>query len=124
MRQTIKGCVNVGRIHVVTDSTSELTNQEINQYQIHVVPLTIQINNETFTDGVDIGPVEFFEKMANSSELPKSSQPAVGVFQELFDELGRDGDEVIVITMAGSLSGTIKSAASSCIYDRDECSCG
>ncbi|MGX9133974.1 DegV family protein [Rummeliibacillus sp. JY-2-4R] len=100
----------MGRIHVVTDSTSELTKEEINRYQIHVVPLTIQINNKTYTDGVDIGAPEFFEKMANSSELPKSSQPAVGVFNELFDELGHEGDEVIVITMAGSLSGTVKSA--------------
>ncbi|HWI47155.1 MAG TPA: DegV family protein [Rummeliibacillus sp.] len=100
----------MGRIHIVTDSTGELTKEEIEKYHIHVVPLTIQIDNETYIDGVDIGPVEFLEKMANVPELPKSSQPAVGVFKELFDELGSNGDEVLVLTMTGGMSGTVKSA--------------
>ncbi|MFJ8262653.1 DegV family protein [Rummeliibacillus sp. NPDC094406] len=100
----------MGRIHIVTDSTGELTKEEIEKYHIHVVPLTIQIDNETYIDGVDIGPVEFLEKMENAPELPKSSQPAVGVFKELFDELGSNGDEVLVITMTGGMSGTVKSA--------------
>ncbi|WP_102692372.1 DegV family protein [Rummeliibacillus pycnus] len=100
----------MGRIHIVTDSTGELTKEEIEKYQIHVVPLTIQIDQETYIDGVNIDPVEFLEKMANVPELPKSSQPAVGVFKELFDELGSNGDEVLVITMTGGMSGTVKSA--------------
>ncbi|WP_397537905.1 DegV family protein [Rummeliibacillus pycnus] len=100
----------MGRIHIVTDSTGELTKEEIEKYHIHVVPLTIQIDKETYIDGVDIGPVEFLEKMANAQELPKSSQPAVGVFKELFDELGSNGDEVLVLTMTGGMSGTVKSA--------------
>ncbi|MBO2537041.1 DegV family protein [Rummeliibacillus suwonensis] len=100
----------MGRIHIVTDSTGELTKEEIEKYHIHIVPLTIQIDDQTYIDGVDIGPAEFLEKMANISELPKSSQPAVGVFKELFDELGSNGDEVLVITMTGGMSGTVKSA--------------
>lgn len=100
----------MGRIQIVTDSTGELTKSEIELYNIHVVPLSIQINNETYIDGVNLNPIEFLEKMAESTELPKSSQPAVGVFKELFDEIGKNGDEVLVITMTGSMSGTVKSA--------------
>ena len=100
----------MGRIHIVTDSTGELTKEEIERYNIHIVPLTFQFDQETFVDGKDIGPEEFLEKMANTSKLPKSSQPAVGVFKELFDELGSNGDEVLVITMTGGMSGTVKSA--------------
>lgn len=100
----------MGRIHIVTDSTGELTKEEIEKYHIHVVPLTIQIEQKSYIDGVNIDTSEFLEKMANAKELPKSSQPAVGVFKELFDELGSDGDEVLVITMTGGMSGTVKSA--------------
>lgn len=100
----------MGRIHIVTDSTGELTKEEIERYNIHIVPLTFQFDQETFVDGKDISPEEFLKKMANTPKLPKSSQPAVGVFKELFDELGSNGDQVLVITMTGGMSGTVKSA--------------
>lgn len=100
----------MGRIHIVTDSTGELSKEEIEKYNIHIVPLSIHIDDKTYIDGENINPAEFLDKMANSTELPKSSQPAVGVFKQLFDELGSNGDEVLVITMTGGMSGTVKSA--------------
>lgn len=98
-------------IYIVTDSTLDLSEEEIKQYGIHTVPLTIQIDNETYVDGVDVMPEQFLALMANAEELPKSSQPAVGVFKELYDELGKDGD-IISIHMTGGMSGTVKSAQS------------
>ncbi|MBK3495117.1 DegV family protein [Viridibacillus sp. YIM B01967] len=98
------------RIHIVTDSTADLTKEEIKKNGIHIVPLSIQIEGETYIDGVDIQPIEFLEKMSKAKDLPKSSQPAAGVFKELFDELGKDGDEIITILMTGGMSGTVKSA--------------
>lgn len=98
------------KIHIVTDSTADLTKELINKYNIHVVPLTIQIDGESFIDGVNIQPESFLEKMAVSKELPKSSQPAVGVFKELYDKLGANGDQIISIHMTGGMSGTVKSA--------------
>lgn len=94
----------------MTDSTADLTKEEIEQYGIHVVPLTIQIDHQSFVDGVDLGPEEFMHLMATSKELPKSSQPAAGVFKELYDKLGEDGSEIISIHMSGGMSGTVKSA--------------
>ncbi|MCG7345256.1 DegV family protein [Sporosarcina sp. ACRSL] len=98
------------KIHIVTDSTADLIEQYTDQYDIHVVPLSIQINGETYLDGVDLQPQSFMEKMRESKELPKSSQPAVGAFKELYDRLGRDGSEIISIHMTGGMSGTVKSA--------------
>ncbi|WP_413362122.1 DegV family protein [Lysinibacillus sp. 3P01SB] len=97
-------------IHIVTDSTCDLTKTEIEKYQIHVVPLTIQIDGKTYIDGVDIEPASFLQLMENSKELPKSSQPAPGKFKELYDELGKDGDQIISIHMTGGMSGTVQSA--------------
>lgn len=100
----------MSKIHLVTDSTADLSSDQIIQYNIHVVPLTIQIDGKTYTDGVDLQPEEFLELMKSSKELPKSSQPAVGIFHELYDELGKDGDQIISIHMTGGMSGTVKSA--------------
>lgn len=94
----------------MTDSTADLTEEDIQQYGIHIVPLTIQIDNKSFVDGVDLAPDEFMNLMATSKELPKSSQPAAGVFKELYDKLGKDDSEIISIHMTGGMSGTVKSA--------------
>ena len=77
------------KIHIVTDSTADLTTEQIAQYSIHIVPLNIQIDGKSYIDGVDVQAESFLEMMRKSKELPKSSQPAVGVFQELYDELGK-----------------------------------
>lgn len=98
------------KIHIVTDSTADLIENYMEQYSIHVVPLTIHIDGQTYLDGIDIQPETFIEKMNNSKELPKSSQPATGVFKELYDKLGADGSEIISIHMTGGMSGTVKSA--------------
>ncbi len=98
------------KIHIVTDSTADLTTEQIAQYSIHVVPLNIQIDGKSYIDGVDVQAESFLEMMRTSKELPKSSQPAVGVFQELYDELGKNGDKIVSIHMTGGMSGTVKSA--------------
>ncbi|MGB3259370.1 DegV family protein [Paenisporosarcina sp.] len=100
----------MAKIHIVTDSTADLTTEQITQHSIHVVPLTIQIDGKTYIDRVDIQAESFLEMMKSSKELPKSSQPAVGVFQQLYDELGKNGDQIISIHMTGGMSGTVKSA--------------
>lgn len=100
----------MGRIHIVTDSTCDLTKQELIEHDIKVVPLTIQIEGKTYVDGEDIEPQSFLDLMKNAKELPKSSQPAPGKFKELYDELGKNGDQIISIHMTGSMSGTVDSA--------------
>ncbi|MEC1177002.1 DegV family protein [Metasolibacillus meyeri] len=100
----------MGRIHIITDSTCDLTKEEITKHGIHIVPLTIQIGQNTYIDGVDVEPASFMDMMKQSSELPKSSQPAPGKFKELYDELGKDGDQILSIHMTGGMSGTVQSA--------------
>ncbi len=110
----------MGKIHIVTDSTADLTKEQINKYAIHVVPLTIHIDGKTYIDRVDVEAESFLELMRSSNELPKSSQPAIGVFQELYDELGKNGDQIVSIHMTGGMSGTAKSAqAAANITDAD-----
>ncbi|MGH2317719.1 DegV family protein [Planococcus sp. SE5232] len=100
----------MSKIHIVTDSTADLKPEVIEKYDLHVVPLTIQIGGKTYLDRVDLEPESFLELMKNSDEMPKSSQPAPGVFKELYDKLGENGDQILSIHMTGGMSGTVESA--------------
>ncbi len=100
------------KIKIVTDSTVDLSQEILEKYEIEVVSLSIYINDKTYLDRVDITPAEFIDKMMESEELPKTSQPSVGTFVEKYDELADKGYDIISIHMTGGMSGTVESAKS------------
>ena len=103
---------NMQKIKIVTDSTADLSKDIIEKYDIHVLPLSISVNGQTYLDRVDLQPDEFIEEMIKSEELPKTSQPAMGTFVEMYDKLGEDGSQVLSIHMTGGMSGTVATANS------------
>ena len=100
----------MSRVYIVTDSTADLTEEEVKQFEISIVPMNISIDDENYIDGVTITKEEFKEKMIASTELPKTAQPSIGRFVEVYDELGKNGDSVISIQMMRSISGTVDAA--------------
>ena len=100
----------MSKVYIVTDSTADLTEEEVKQFEISIVPMNISIDDENYIDGVTITKEEFKEKMIASSELPKTAQPSIGRFVEIYDELGKNGDSVISIQMMRSISGTVDAA--------------
>jgi len=100
------------RIKIVTDSTADLSEELLREYHISVLPLSISIDGIVYRDRFDIQPDEFIEKMERAAELPKSSQPPLGAFIELYEELTADGSEVISIHLSSQLSGTYQTAVS------------
>ncbi|KXG09258.1 DegV family protein [Anoxybacillus rupiensis] len=100
----------MSKIKIVTDSTVDVPTETLNRYGIEVIPLTFTMDNKVYTDRLDITSEEFMKKMAQANELPKSSQPSIGSFLELYNRLGEDGCEILSIHMAGALSGTVQSA--------------
>lgn len=103
---------NMQKIKIVTDSTADLSQEVIEKYDIHVLPLSISVNGQTYLDRVDLQPDDFIEEMIKSEELPKTSQPAMGTFVEMYDKLGEDGSEVLSIHMTSGMSGTVATANS------------
>ncbi|MBR8664835.1 DegV family protein [Bacillus paralicheniformis] len=99
-------------IKIVTDSTADLSEELLREYHISVLPLSISIDGIVYRDRFDIQPDEFIEKMESAAELPKSSQPPLGAFIELYEELTADGSEVISIHLSSQLSGTYQTAVS------------
>ena len=100
----------MSKVYIVTDSTADLTEEEVKQFEISIVPMNISIDDEIYIDGVTITKEEFKEKMIASAELPKTAQPSIGRFVEVYDELGKNGDSVISIQMMRSISGTVDAA--------------
>ena len=100
----------MSRVYIVTDSTADLTEEEVKQFEISIVPMNISIDDENYIDGVTITKEEFRQKMIESDELPKTAQPSIGRFVEVYDELGKNGDSVISIQMMRSISGTVDAA--------------
>lgn len=96
------------KIAIVTDSTAVINNDYITENSnLYVLPLHIIFTqDEVYQDGIDISPMEFFQKLETVSCLPTTSQPSVGEAMELFEELLKDYDEIIYITISSKISGT------------------
>lgn len=96
-------------IRIVTDSTAALTYDLVKKYNVLVVPLKVAFGDEVFSDGVDITPTQFFEKIKKTNIFPKTSQPSVEDFYNVYKSL-EDADAIISIHISSKLSGTIGSA--------------
>lgn len=71
-----------------------------------MIPLTVMINGQPYDEEVDITTGEFYDKVRGEDSLPKTSQPSVGRFLELFESLAKDYDEIISIHLSSGISGT------------------
>lgn len=96
-------------IHIVTDSCVDLPEYLLQENNIHVVPLTIRVNDKEFIEGVDITPQQFYKEMERSSELPQTSQPTPAQFAKVFKELAGKGP-ILCLTISSNLSGSFNSA--------------
>ncbi|MDD7735944.1 MAG: DegV family protein [Bacillales bacterium] len=97
-------------IKLLVDSASDISKEEAEKLNISMIPLIITFGQEDFYDGVDILPNQFFEKLIESTTLPKTSQINPFRFEEEFEKLTKNGDELIVIMISSKLSGTYESA--------------
>ena len=92
-------------IHLVTDTTAYLPKTAIDQWPIHMVPLKVNIGNAA-VDEDKIAPEDFYRRLASVETAPSTSQPAPGEFMTLYEELTRNGDEVLSVHISEGLSGT------------------
>ena len=100
----------MSKVAIVTDSTAYLPVEVIEQYNIHVVPLQLIWGEETFKDGVDIQPGEFYTRLQTADVMPTTSQPSAAEFKTLFEKLAAEGKDILAILISSGLSGTVASA--------------
>jgi DegV family protein with EDD domain len=97
-------------VRIVTDSTADLTKEQQQAAGITVVPLNVHFGDEVFRDHVDLTADEFFRRLKGSAQLPRTSQPSVGVFEEAYRTLRENGDEIVSVHLSSKVSGTYNSA--------------
>ena len=100
----------MANLKIVTDSSSTMEPSVRDALAIHVVPLSVMIDGVVYPDDETLPGEKFMQMMAQTKELPKTSQPPIGHFVELYDELGKDGSEILSIHMTKGLSGTVEAA--------------
>lgn len=100
------------KIAWITDSTASLSKQFIEDNHIHVIPLNIIFGDESYKEDVTITSQEFYKRLSEEKELPKTSQPAIGEFIELYETLKNEYEHAIAIHCTDKLSGTLKSSQS------------
>ena len=97
------------KIKIVTDSSITIEPQIVEDLEITIVPLSVMVDGVVYSDA-DLKEGEFLRLMQSSRNLPKTSQPPVGVFAEVFERLGEHADKIISIHMSHALSGTVEAA--------------
>lgn len=94
----------------VTDSTVYLDDELKKHPDLFTIPLTILLDGEEYSDGIDLSPQELFESLKFLKSPPKTSQPSVGAFQALYEKLSKDYDQIVAVLLSGTLSGTVSSS--------------
>jgi DegV family protein with EDD domain len=108
-------------VRIVTDSSCDLTDDEVAAHGIEVVPLSIRFGEEEFEDRRDLTVEAFYEKLAASSVLPETAAPAPGRFEAAFRRQAAAGADVVVcINLSAGLSATMQSAQNAAVAVKDD----
>lgn len=97
-------------IAIVTDSTAYLSSEERERLKIYMIPLVVNLEDGSYEEEIEISAAEFYDKVRNSKVFPKTTQPSVGRFAELYEQLSKNYDEIISIHLSSGISGTYQGA--------------
>jgi DegV family protein with EDD domain len=100
----------MSKIAFITDSTAYIPKELLEEYPISVAPQVLIWGGQTYQDGVDIQPKEFYTRIKNAKVMPTTSQVTPKTFKEIFDQRLAEGYEILTIVVSEQLSGTLASA--------------
>ena len=95
-------------VRIICDSSADVSEET--REKITVIPLNLYFGDEEYLDGVNITYKEFYEKLIESDELPHTSQANPETFRSVFEEVAKNNEEAVLITLSSTLSGTYQSA--------------
>lgn len=98
------------RVHIVTDSASQIPEALRQELDIHVVQLPYAWDGETYIDEIDMGSREFYERLRRSKTIPTTSGPTPGAYRSVFEGLVDQGGSILVIHVGHEFSSTHNSA--------------
>ena len=97
---------------VITDSTADIAEEDLERLDIHIVPCRIQFGDRGYLDKISITADEFFAELETNPQHPTTSQPSPGDFRRQFQFLASHFPDVISINLTGAASGTFQAAQS------------
>lgn len=98
-------------VSIVTDSVSDLSPEVAEKLGITVVPLYVHFGTESYRDGIDLTPEEFYDRLVGSKTLPTTSVPSIGNFAEAYDKLAEETDGIVAVILSSKLSATYEAAS-------------
>lgn len=98
------------KIIITTDSASGMTVEESKALNVPIIPVPFIINGEEFKHNVNLTEQEFFKKLRDDSNNISTSQPAMGEVAAFWDELLKEYDQIVHITLSSGLSGSCQTA--------------
>lgn len=101
--------IEMGKIAIVTDSNSGITQSQAKELGVYVLPMPFMINDETFYEDITLTQEEFYTKLSEGASVI-TSQPTPDAIMQLWDELLKEYDEIVHIPMSSGLSGSCQSA--------------
>lgn len=93
-------------IRIVTDSSSDISQEEALKKNITVIPLNLECDGKTYQDEIDITKDKFYELLTKEKKSFKTASPAPAIFEEIFEDAKKNNDDVIVLLLGSALSGT------------------
>jgi DegV family protein with EDD domain len=100
----------MGKTVIVTDSTAYIPAALVQKHGIKVAPLSLIWGNESYHDGTEITPPEFYKRLTTAKVMPSTSQTTPGEFKNIFAPIVEAGDSVLAVLISSKLSGTVDSA--------------
>lgn len=97
-------------IKIFADSTSDLPTSWIEEYNIGIIPLYVVFGEESLRDGIDITPIDLYQRVNESGELPKTAAPSPADFMKAFNPYIERGDQILFISLSSELSSTYQNA--------------
>jgi DegV family protein with EDD domain len=95
----------MNKIAVVTDSTADLPEEILKQYEIAVAPMIVNFDKVKYRDGVNLKPDEFYKRLRKSETFPTTSSGITGEFLEIFESLKGKVDGVVVVALSTLIPG-------------------
>jgi len=97
-------------MQIVSDSGFDLSTEQQQEFNLHVLPLKLTLDGKTYRSGVDIQPEEFYRLLEDTEDMPVTATPSPGEFLEVYNKLAKEDPEILSIHISSGLSGTYNAA--------------
>jgi len=108
-------------VRIVTDSVADLPPEVARGLEVTVIPLVLRFGAESYRDGIDLSPDQFYQKLKTSRAFPSTSVPPPEAFVEAYERLSEETDEILTIALSSRLSATYEVARQSIGQMKKKC---